>query len=114
MVPNGTVGRLGGEEFCILEQCGLTDAVELAEALRTSIKNLQFSKGDLRSITCSFGVAEWGPGDTIDRLLRRADVAMYEAKSTGRDRVVAADQFAVTERRDGWRDIAVPAKRASR
>jgi two-component system, cell cycle response regulator len=113
MVANGTVGRLGGEEFCILERCDLAEAVELAEALRTSVKNLKFSKGDVRGITCSFGVAEWEPGDTIDRLLRRADIAMYEAKSAGRDRVVAADRFALADRRDGWRDVAVAAKRAS-
>jgi two-component system, cell cycle response regulator len=114
MVANGTVGRLGGEEFCILERCDLADAVELAEALRTSVKNLKFSKGDLRSITCSFGIAEWEAGDTIDRLLRRADIAMYEAKSLGRDRVVAADQVVAPGRRDGWRDIAIGAKRVSR
>ena len=40
MVANGSVGRLGGEEFCVLEHCDLGDAVELAEALRNSIKNL--------------------------------------------------------------------------
>jgi two-component system, cell cycle response regulator len=113
MVANGTVGRLGGEEFCILERCDITDAVELAEALRSSVKSLKFSKGDLGSITCSFGVSEWEPGDTIDRLLRRADIAMYEAKSSGRDRVVATDQFAVTDQRSGWRDVTVAAKRAS-
>ena len=114
MVANGSVGRLGGEEFCILERCDLSDAVELAEALRTSVKSLKFSKGDIRSITCSFGVAEWEAGDTVDRLLRRADLAMYEAKSTGRDRVVATDQFALTDRHEGWRDIAIGAKRVSR
>jgi len=114
MVANGTVGRIGGEEFCILEHCDLADAVELAETLRTSVKNLKFSKGEVGSISCSFGVAEWEPGDTVDRLLRRADVAMYEAKSTGRDRVVATDQFAIPDRRDGWRDMAIAAKRVSR
>jgi two-component system cell cycle response regulator len=114
MVANGTVGRLGGEEFCILERCDLADAVELAEALRNSVKNLKFSKCDLGSITCSFGVAEWEPSDTIDRLLRRADIAMYEAKSNGRDRVVATDQFALTDRHERRRDIAITAKRVSR
>jgi two-component system, cell cycle response regulator len=113
MVANGSVGRLGGEEFCVLERCDLGDAVELAETLRNSIKNLKFSKCDLGSVTCSFGVAEWEQGDTIDRLLRRADVAMYEAKSTGRDRVVTTDQFALTDLREGRREIIGAAKRAA-
>jgi two-component system, cell cycle response regulator len=113
MVANGSVGRLGGEEFCTLEHCDLGDAVELAETLRSSIKNLKFSKCDPGSVTCSFGVAEWEQGDTIDRLLRRADIAMYAAKSTGRDRVIAADQFALTELRVGRREIVPAVKRAA-
>jgi hypothetical protein len=39
-------------------------------------------------MTCSFGVAEWAEGDSIDRLLKRADDALYEAKRAGRNRVV--------------------------
>jgi two-component system, cell cycle response regulator len=113
MVTNGSVGRLGGEEFCVLERCNLGDAVELAEALRNSIKSLKFSKCDLGSVACSFGVAEWGEGDTIDRLLRRADIAMYEAKSTGRDRVIAADQFALTDVRGGRSEMIAAVKRAA-
>ncbi len=38
----------------------------------------------------SFGVSEWSEGDTIEGLLKRADIALYEAKTTGRDRVVSA------------------------
>ena len=43
------------------------------------------------SVTCSFGVSEWERGDTIDGLLRRADKALYDAKRSGRNCVVAAD-----------------------
>jgi diguanylate cyclase (GGDEF)-like protein len=66
--------------------CDLTEAVEVAENVRQSIKALRFTETASFSVTCSFGVAEWENGDTIDRILRRADIAMYEAKKAGRDR----------------------------
>jgi two-component system cell cycle response regulator len=107
----GIVGRLGGEEFCVLEHCELADAIEFSENLRRSIKNLRFPHLGLSTITCSFGVAEWESGETIDHLLRRADMAMYQAKSDGRDRVVASDTFALAGHQESWRGIARAAKR---
>jgi diguanylate cyclase (GGDEF)-like protein len=107
------VGRLGGEEFCLLEHCELDEAVEIAEGLRRSIAELRFPHQDGFAITCSFGVSEWENGDTIDRLLRRADVALYDAKKTGRDRVVAADTFTLTDQHDAWRGIVRARKRGA-
>ena len=98
----GIVGKLGGEEFCILEHGDRATAVERAEALRHSVKRMKIPKYQSLNITCSFEVAEWEAGDTIDRLLRRADIAMYEAKRSGRDRVVAMDDFALTDHHDKW------------
>jgi predicted signal transduction protein with EAL and GGDEF domain len=43
------------------------------------------------SLRCSFGVSEWREGDGIDTLLKRADMALYEAKLGGRDCVVQAN-----------------------
>jgi two-component system, cell cycle response regulator len=107
-------GRLGGEEFAMLEQCALDDAVDHAEELRHSINNLRFPDWDLSGMTGSFGVAEWERGDTIDALLRRADIAMYHAKSQGRDRVVAADSFMHAPEHDKWRgNIRTAKTRAS-
>jgi two-component system, cell cycle response regulator len=85
------IGRLGGEEFAIvLEGSDLAAAVVLAERLRESLSALRFetAKGPL-SLTCSFGVSEWLQGDTIDGLLKRADLSLYAAKHGGRNRVVA-------------------------
>ena len=53
--------------------------------------------------TCSLGLAEWEMGDTIDSLLRRADTALYEAKRTGRNRIVASDTFTISEDHDKWK-----------
>jgi len=85
------VGRLGGEEFAILVDTPVSRAVELAERLRLKIEGLHIGIGGM-ALTCSFGVSEWIQGDSIDRLLQRADFALYEAKVGGRNRVVAADR----------------------
>ncbi len=85
------VGRLGGEEFAlILQGRSLNEAIEAAEAIRRSIASLIFSgTGGSFQITCSLGVSEFRAGDSIDQLLRRADAALYQAKTQGRNRVIA-------------------------
>jgi two-component system, cell cycle response regulator len=88
-----TIGRLGGEEFAILLEAQQLEAgVALAERLRASIAALRFetANGTL-TLTCSFGVSERKAGESIDDLLKHADVALYAAKTGGRNRVVAAD-----------------------
>jgi diguanylate cyclase (GGDEF)-like protein len=92
-VHGAIVGRLGGEEFALLlDGHTLAQAREVAEQLRVRIAGLTVeSRGRLLDVTCSFGVSEWHEGDTTDRLLKRADMALYEAKLGGRNRVAAAD-----------------------
>jgi len=99
-------GRLGGEEFCLIARCDTVDAVEIANDLRRTIGDMRFGPDRQIAITSSFGVAEWERGDTIDQALRRADIALYEAKRAGRNRVVASDTFTVTEEHDTWRNVA--------
>jgi diguanylate cyclase (GGDEF)-like protein len=91
-LADGIVGRLGGEEFCVLISGELADALERARELQRAIRALRFDhEGQAFTVTCSFGVAEWELGDAIDQMLRRADLAMYEAKKSGRDRIVTSD-----------------------
>ena len=100
------IGRLGGEEFCFLVQLPLKEAVQFAESFRATIANSRFEIGpETLSVTCSFGVGQWQAGDTIDRLLRVADIALYEAKVGGRNRVVSTDQIAETPQHKEFRGV---------
>jgi diguanylate cyclase (GGDEF)-like protein/PAS domain S-box-containing protein len=87
------IGRLGGEEFCILlPNTPGQAAAGLAERLRRSVAELEFPfSGAALRVTVSIGVSELGPGrETLEAMLREADAAMYRAKSQGRDRVLGA------------------------
>lgn len=82
------LGRWGGEEFLIiLPQTDLASAQFVAERLCHAINSSQLL--DDRMVTASFGVAAHLPGESIADLLRRADRAMYQAKTEGRNRVCA-------------------------
>lgn len=92
MAPEGIVGRLGGEEFAIvLPYRPLADAEAFAGRLRLVMEALRIrgARTPIR-LTCSFGVSEWSEGDTVEGLIKRADIALYEAKTAGRNRVVSA------------------------
>ncbi|MFZ5574810.1 MAG: diguanylate cyclase [Pseudomonadota bacterium] len=83
------LARWGGEEFAILLPGSDQNAARiLAEKLRLRVENQVFP--DVSHITCSFGVAEWVPGDRAEDLLRKADDALYRAKANGRNRVEIA------------------------
>ena len=76
------VARYGGEEFAILlPDCTLDDACQIAERLRLATP---------AGTTASIGLAEWDGSEAPTRLIARADAALYEAKRSGRDRVLAA------------------------
>jgi len=86
-------GRLGGEEFGILlPETDLAGAQVGAERLRMAIRDLAFeATGQTFGVSVSIGVAALSAGDdTFASLMARADAALYEAKSSGRDRVVLA------------------------
>jgi diguanylate cyclase (GGDEF)-like protein/PAS domain S-box-containing protein len=87
------LGRIGGEEFAILmPETDAEQAFQVAERLRQAVDaaKVPFNGGSVR-FTVSIGVATLTDGDTsIGVLLSRADGALYEAKRTGRNRVVVA------------------------
>lgn len=89
----GRVARLGGEEFAVIGTAGELSA-GLALALLADVRQYRFPRGI--SVTVSIGMAEGeirggAQGDADwSALYRRADCALYEAKTTGRNRVVDA------------------------
>lgn len=86
------LGRYGGEEFMLTLPCSSQEsAIMIAEKIRQNMKNYIFkNEGERIQITVSIGVAVINEEDrTLTELIERADKALYEAKETGRDRVVA-------------------------
>jgi diguanylate cyclase (GGDEF)-like protein len=81
------IGRIGGEEFVwVLPGIGPPGARELAERLRSVIEHGSADR-DLPRVTVSMGLAQFRAGDTADKLLARADGALYVAKEGGRNKV---------------------------
>jgi diguanylate cyclase (GGDEF)-like protein len=83
--------RLGGEEFALLlPGADLSGAAELAERVRAAVAGAPVpAAGQSIAVTVSLGCAALAPGEAPEALLGRADARLYEAKRTGRDRVVA-------------------------
>lgn len=88
------VSRNGGEEFSVmLMDCIQQQAVIIAERIRLAVENYSFtlSSGKTINITISIGISTY-PDTTRDfsKLIKEADIALYEAKRTGRNKVVVA------------------------
>ncbi len=79
-------GRWGGEEFMIVMPFGTDCSVKVAETLCSSFSKMKFEKAGSRTI--SLGVTGCVEGESLDELLIRVDMALYEAKRTGKNRVV--------------------------
>jgi diguanylate cyclase (GGDEF)-like protein len=89
-----TAARWGGEEIALF-LVGATerDAFHKAEEIRRQVENTRFGKfPDLR-VTISGGVASANAGSTFEETLDRADQALYQAKRSGRNRVVAYSEM---------------------
>ncbi len=88
-----TIGRWGGEEFlCLLSDTPYDQAQRIAERFRAQIASspIMLDKTEIH-VTASFGYACYpDDGDTLEKLVAAADSALYQAKHTGRNRVVSA------------------------
>ncbi|MBK8523479.1 MAG: GGDEF domain-containing protein [Betaproteobacteria bacterium] len=90
------VGRWGGEKFCcVLPRTDGRESLECAERLRRRIEDRRFIESDPElAVTASFGVSPAVDGDDPERLLARADAALYSARREGRNcsRVLSAEE----------------------
>lgn len=89
------IGRLGGEEFAlVLPSTSADEALEFCHRLHAAVRKAVLKYGDdLIEYRISIGLAssDVAPGDIIDGLLARADVALYRAKRAGRNRTAVFD-----------------------
>ena|GEM_PF-317404 len=86
------VGRTGGEEFLVvMRETGLPQAITLLERASADVAAMRVAPNDANTLTCtiSVGVVARSRQEGPDALLQRADVALYEAKRQGRERIVA-------------------------
>jgi diguanylate cyclase (GGDEF)-like protein len=78
--------RYGGEEFVVLaEFTTLNQAVIMAEKIRKAVAAYKF--GDLPPVTISIGCATYRLGDSLSGIIQRADLALYDAKNSGKNKV---------------------------
>jgi diguanylate cyclase (GGDEF)-like protein len=91
------LGRYGGEEFLIvLPETSRDQAIQVCERLRLAVASHSFAGRESFGMTISLGIA-WKAAEgkgKFDRLFASADQCLYEAKDSGRNRVVCAGEAA--------------------
>ncbi|MFV0297904.1 MAG: diguanylate cyclase [Hyphomicrobiaceae bacterium] len=88
--PYDRVFRVGGEEFVvILPNTVISEAQRVAERLRSALEGADIALGGTKvTVTASIGIAAAAPNCKQAEVMKEADAALYEAKSSGRNRVV--------------------------
>jgi diguanylate cyclase (GGDEF)-like protein len=84
---NDVFGRYGGEEFLVVfPETTIDEAGAVAERLRVAVGGQPIQIGDKAlEVTVSIGLASHAPGHDLDKLVERADAALYAAKQSGRN-----------------------------
>jgi len=89
------VARFGGEEFVVaFPETAVDQARQRVEHIRAELArvSIQVGRGEQRQVTVSAGLGSWpADGETFDAVLTTADARLYEAKRSGKNRVVAPD-----------------------
>lgn len=95
------IGRVGGEEFLlILNHTASGDAFKVLDNLRSSMSELSKLAGIPEAkVTLSIGIAQYEQNDSLENLMLLADTALYQAKNSGRDRVVVCQRNSTVETR---------------
>jgi len=102
------VGRWGGEEFVVVFSGSNESGARIgAERIRSAVEDMELfdEKAQPVSVRVSIGIACLEVNDTAEIIIARADRAMYQAKSTGRNRVVLAPSIL---RRTGTQQVVPP------
>jgi diguanylate cyclase len=89
------VARIGGEEFAaLLLGAGADAASAVAEQVRCAVERGRIRRAEgadsVGGVTVSLGIACWSNGESFESLMSRADRALYESKTAGRNRVTLA------------------------
>ena len=92
-------GRYGGEEFLIiLPDTNISQACILAERLIHKVRNHPFVTDKVTlKVTISIGLAEYRYSESVEQLIERADIALYQAKFLGRDNIQISDDLCNTK-----------------
>ncbi len=89
------VSRYGGEEFAVVINDTLDNAVNIAESIRDKVSRFRITQSEtntsLGSITVSVGIAKARAKESVKALKERADKALYQAKENGRNQVYVSD-----------------------
>lgn len=87
------VARVGGEEFIlVLTHSVEEDALHVAERLMLGLKDIEVSPMDSSyRVTASIGITRYQPREAVEDTVERADKSLYDAKRSGRNRIVQAD-----------------------